>query len=61
MLVDKGKYFGFGFVDRKAPINGFEAARNFVKPGVETPTVQNLINSYMLNPRGAEVKRSGRK
>lgn len=55
ILVEKGKYFGFGFMDRREPVADFESARVFVKPGVKTPTVQNLINSYMLNPRGAEV------
>jgi DNA polymerase-3 subunit epsilon len=55
ILVEKGKYVGFGFMDRREPFADFESARTFVKPGVKTPTVQNLINSYMLNPRGAEV------
>ncbi|MFZ6010178.1 MAG: exonuclease domain-containing protein [Bacteroidota bacterium] len=55
VLVEKGNYFGFGFFDREAAIGDFESARNYVRKSVETPTVQNLINSYLTNPRGTEV------
>jgi DNA polymerase-3 subunit epsilon len=55
VLVEKGAYVGFGFFDRDASISDFESARNYVRPSVETRTVQNLINSYITNPRGAEV------
>ncbi len=56
ILVDKGNYFGFGFFQKDAAITDFESARLYVRSSVETPTVQNLINSYMTNPRGSEVK-----
>ncbi|MBT1703043.1 exonuclease domain-containing protein [Chryseosolibacter indicus] len=55
VLIEQGNYFGFGFFDRQASISDLESARNFVKKGVETPTVQNLINSYLMNPRGSQV------
>jgi len=55
VLVEHGKYFGFGFVERKLPVDDFQVVRNLIKPGVQTPTVQNLINSYVLNPRGTRI------
>lgn len=55
VLVEKGSYVGFGFFDREASISDFESARTFIKPSIETRTVQNLINSYITNPRGSEV------
>lgn len=55
VLVEKGNYFGYGFIDSQASISDFEAARTYVRKSIETPTVQNLINSYLMNPRGAEV------
>lgn len=55
VLVEEGSYFGFGFVNRDVSISDMESARNFVRKSIETPAVQNLINSYLLNPRGAEV------
>jgi DNA polymerase-3 subunit epsilon len=55
VLVEGGSYFGFGFFDRDVSISNVESARNYVRKSVETPTVQNLINSYIMNPRGAEV------
>lgn len=55
VLVEQGCYFGYGFFDREASIGDLESARNFVRKSVETPTVQNLINSYLMNPRGSQV------
>jgi DNA polymerase III subunit epsilon len=56
VLVEKGNYLGFGFFDRQiTSIADFEAAKLLIKPSFETATVQNLINSYLTNPRGAEV------
>jgi len=55
VLVERGKYLGFGFLDRKAPVEDFEFVRGVISPGVETPTVQNLINSYLMNPRGEHL------
>jgi DNA polymerase-3 subunit epsilon len=55
VLVEKGNYFGFGFFENNVSFSDFDAARNYVRKSVETPTVQNLINSYLTNPRGAEV------
>ena len=55
MLVEKGDYVGYGFLDRKVAISDFQSAMNYVTRSVETRTVQNLITAYIANPRGAEV------
>ncbi|HEY8510765.1 MAG TPA: exonuclease domain-containing protein [Cyclobacteriaceae bacterium] len=55
VLVEQGKYLGFGFLDRKAPIDDLNFVRSAISPGVETPVVQHLINSYIANPRGEQV------
>ncbi len=55
VLVEGGSYFGFGFFDRAVSISDVESARAYVRKSTETPIVQNLINSYLLNPRGSEV------
>ncbi len=55
ILVENGSYRGFGFFDKSTSVTDFESARLYVKSGVETPTVQNLINSYLTNPRGARL------
>jgi DNA polymerase III subunit epsilon len=55
VLVEKGNYLGFGFFDSQVSISDIESARPFIRKSVETTTVQNLINSYLTNPRGAEV------
>jgi DNA polymerase-3 subunit epsilon len=55
VLVERGNYFGYGFFDRQASISDLESVRTHVRKSVETPTVQNLINSYLMNPRGSQV------
>jgi DNA polymerase-3 subunit epsilon len=55
VLVDKGKFAGYGFVSKKKKVNSVRSLKKFMKNGVETSTVQNLVNSYLLNPRGAKV------
>lgn len=55
VLIEKGNYIGFGFFDHSVSIVDFESAKTFVRPSVETRTVQNLVNSYLTNPRGAEL------
>ncbi|HYC84173.1 MAG TPA: exonuclease domain-containing protein [Chryseosolibacter sp.] len=55
VLVEGGNYFGYGYFDRDVAIADVESARNYVRKSIETPTVQNLINSYLMNPRGSQV------
>jgi DNA polymerase-3 subunit epsilon len=55
ILVENGNYFGFGFYDKEESIGDFETAKNLVKPGKENRLVQNLVNSFLVNPKGAEV------
>lgn len=55
VLIERGAYFGYGFFDREMSISDLDSAKNFVRKSVETPTVQNLINSYLMNPRGSQV------
>jgi len=55
VLVEKGAYQGFGFFDREETIGDLASARNHITIGKENRVVQNLVNSYLLNPRGVEV------
>jgi len=55
VLVENGAYLGFGFIDKSETLADFEAAKDFIKISKENRVVQNLINSYLVNPRGAEV------
>ncbi|MFM7429984.1 MAG: exonuclease domain-containing protein [Flammeovirgaceae bacterium] len=55
VLIENGNYVGFGFVPKEESIGSLESARNFINPSKENKVVQNLVNSYLLNPRGAEV------
>jgi DNA polymerase-3 subunit epsilon len=55
VLVENGAYQGFGFFDRAEMVNDLESARNHITISKDNRVVQNLINSYLLNPRGVEV------
>ena len=55
VLIENGNYIGFGFVPKEESINSIGLARNFIKPSKDNRVVQNLVNSYLQNPRGADV------
>ena len=55
VLVENGNYLGFGFFDKSESIANLESAKNYIKVSRDNRVVQNLVNSYLLNPKGAEV------
>lgn len=55
VLVEDGCYRGFGYFGNDLVIEDIEAARILVKPGKENRIVQNLVNSFLQNPRGAQI------
>jgi DNA polymerase-3 subunit epsilon len=55
VLVEKGNFLGFGFFDKAEQIDDLETAKNHIRLCKDSSMVQNLINSYLRNPKGAEV------
>ena len=55
VVVEKGNFLGFGYIGPEASITGLESARAFVKPAKENRMAQNVINSFLRNPRGVEL------
>jgi DNA polymerase-3 subunit epsilon len=55
VLVEKGNYLGYGFIDDDVAILDLESAKSHITPGKENRLVQNLVNSFLMNPRGSEV------
>ncbi len=55
VLVENGNYLGFGFFDQQENITDLESAKLYIKPSKENKVVQNLINSYLTNPKGLEL------
>lgn len=55
VLIENGLYVGFGFLDQQEPVRNIEEARQFIKPSKDNRVVQNLVNSFLLNPRDQQV------
>jgi DNA polymerase III subunit epsilon len=55
VLVERGNYLGFGFFDENENISDLESARSFIKPSKDNRVVQNIINSYLTNPKGVDL------
>ncbi|PZR40621.1 MAG: DNA polymerase III subunit epsilon [Azospira oryzae] len=55
VLVENGNYLGYGFFGDHVSISDFESAKGHIKVSRENRVVQNLVNSYLSNPRGAEI------
>jgi DNA polymerase III subunit epsilon len=55
IVVRDGSYVGHGFFDRKKIFSSIDEAQKFVQLGIETPTVHNLISSYLSSPKENET------
>lgn len=55
VLIQNGLFVGYGFIEKEKTITDWDSTMAWVKKGVETPTVQNLVHSYLTNPRDNEV------
>lgn len=55
LVVERGVYLGFGYCGSEFSITDIESAKNFIKPAKESRIVQNLINSFLRNPRGGTI------
>jgi DNA polymerase-3 subunit epsilon len=55
VVVEKGNFLGFGYIGPNASIVSIESARSYVKPAKENRIAQNVINSFLRNPKGAEL------
>lgn len=55
ILIEKGIFAGYGFVKKRISLTTVKNVRKYVEKGPEVSMVQNLINSYLLNPKQGEV------
>lgn len=55
VLVENGNYLGYGFMARNDSFSDLESAKGYIKQSKENRVVQNLINSYLMNPRGSQI------
>ena len=55
VLVEKGNYLGFGFFNQDVTIHDFESAKSYINVSKDNRVVQNLVNSYLMNPRSTEI------
>jgi DNA polymerase-3 subunit epsilon len=56
VLVENGNYLGFGYFEKDVVVGDIDSARTYIKPATkENRIVQNLVNSFLQNPKGAEL------
>jgi DNA polymerase-3 subunit epsilon len=55
VLVEKGNFIGFGFLDKSIAISSLEEAKLYVKPAKENRMAQNIINSFLVSPTSGEI------
>lgn len=55
ILVEQGKYLGFGFVDAQQEIHTIEGVKQLVKPGKDNRVAQSLVSAVLQNPEDREV------
>jgi len=55
VLIERGAYAGFGFIPSAGQIERLDDVRPYIKSGRDNRFVQNLINSYLLEPRSGTI------
>jgi DNA polymerase-3 subunit epsilon len=55
VLVEKGNFMGFGFLDKSIAIASLDEAKLYVKPTKENRMAQNIINSFLVSPTSGEI------
>jgi DNA polymerase-3 subunit epsilon len=50
VVVERGKFMGFGFLDKSIAISSLEEAKMHIKPTKENRMAQNIINSFLVSP-----------
>jgi DNA polymerase-3 subunit epsilon len=55
VLVENGNYSGFGYFGDDIVVGDLDSARMIIKPAKENRIVQNLVTSFLRNPKGADL------
>jgi DNA polymerase-3 subunit epsilon len=55
VLIEKGNFIGFGYLDKSVSVSSLEEAKQYIKSGKENRVAQNLVNSFLLTARQDEV------
>lgn len=55
VVVEKGNFLGFGYFDKSENFSSLDEAKLYIKVGKENRIAQNIVNSYLLNPRGGNL------
>ena len=55
VMVEDGKYEGFGYVDKEIPIDTFEQAHAYIKPYKDNKDVQRILRSYLRKSSGKQI------
>lgn len=55
VVIEKGLFSGFGFIHKDQKIKTFSQALKFVTPVKGNPVIQNILQSYLLNPDSGRI------
>jgi DNA polymerase III subunit epsilon len=51
ILVEKGRYLGFGYLDHQEQITDFDTAKNYIKSYYDNQDILSIINSHIRTAR----------
>lgn len=54
VLVEKGRYLGFGYLNNEIQIADFDTAKNYIKSYYDTQDIQSIINAHLRTARYKE-------
>ncbi len=57
VMIEDGRYRGFGYVEKDMAISGPDQARNFIRPDIDTPDIQRIIQMHLRQPYQTQIIR----
>ncbi|HIO73381.1 MAG TPA: hypothetical protein EYN38_09795 [Flavobacteriales bacterium] len=55
IMVEDGKYEGFGYLDKDIQIDNFEQAHDYIKPYKDNRDVQRILRTYLRKTSGKNI------
>ncbi|MBL4577844.1 MAG: GIY-YIG nuclease family protein [Flavobacteriales bacterium] len=59
VMVEDGRYEGFGYVSREVQIDQFEQAHEYIKPYKDNKDIQRILRSYLRKSSGRDIIEKG--
>lgn len=55
VVIEHGKYIGYGFIDQEIPVQNPESLREFIIPAADNREIRRIINEFIKNKKVVKI------